>query len=146
MVAMVMMMMMMMISALSCDGDAYDDDYDEVCSITLMMVTMMVVLDEVWHAPHVVVVWHHCLASCRACSGGHPGCRIQVDRLQYAEHLPCPNAGLARCAVALAHIRAEPVWLRKEARLTKPILCPPWAGWQNCTGADGEIQCAMIWA
>ena len=65
-----------MIAALSCDGDADDDDDDdddEDGSITIMMVTMMVVLDEVWHAPHVVV-WHHCLASCRACSGGRPGC------------------------------------------------------------------------
>ena len=71
---------MMMIAALSCDGDADDDDDDddddEDGSITIMMVTTMVVLDEVWHAPRVVVVWYHCLAYCRACSGGHPGFRI----------------------------------------------------------------------
>ena len=79
-------------------------------------------------------------------SGGHPGRRLQVDRFQYVEHSPCPNVGLTRCTVDLAHIRAEPVWLRKEARSTKPILCPPWAGWQNCTGAAGETQRATIWA
>ena len=64
---------MMMIAALSCDGDADDDDDDDDLdgSITIMMVTMMVVLDEVWHAPHVVV-WHHCLAYCRACFWWRP--------------------------------------------------------------------------
>ena len=44
-------------------------------------------------------------------SGGHPGGRIQVGRVPYVE-------------VDLAHIRAEPVLSRSEARLTKPILCP----------------------
>ena len=60
-------MMMMMIAALSCDGNADDDDdYDEVGPITIMIMIMTAVMDELWHAPYVVV-WHSCLAYCRVC-------------------------------------------------------------------------------
>ena len=39
---------------------------------------------------------------------------LDVDKRYVRE--TSPNVGLARCMVALAHIRAEPVWLRQEAR------------------------------
>jgi hypothetical protein len=44
-----------------------------------------------------IIVWH---IDARA-SVGYPGCRTQVDRLQYAEHSPCPYVGLTRCTVDL---------------------------------------------
>ena len=69
---------------------------------------------------------------------------LDVDKRYVRE--TSPNVGLARCMVALAHIRAEPVWLRQEARLTKTILFPLWAGWMNFAGAAVELQCAKIWA